>query len=128
MVTSLLVALVAAAGGAMRFLVDARIRARLARAGATTPAGILVVNVFGSMLLGTAAGVVAARGSEAHTAFSYIAAFSGAFTTFSTAAVDCAKLIRAGRAGAAAAYWLGMAVLAIGAAWGCFSLARAVVG
>jgi CrcB protein len=84
------------------------------------PLGILMCNLLGSFLIGCLFGYIAARGSE-HPAWLHplaVTGFLGAFTTFSTFALDTQKLfvsspalailnIAASVLGCLAAVWLG---------------------
>lgn len=89
--TALLVALGAAVGAPMRYLVNHRMRERWA----TTPAaGTLTVNVIGSLVLGCLAG--AAVGGSWMALFGI--GFCGAFTTFSTLALELQDAFTDGRA------------------------------
>ncbi|WP_333618302.1 fluoride efflux transporter FluC [Dietzia sp.] len=116
--TALVVIIAAALGGALRYVLDAGIKKAVRPVG---PAGILAVNVLGSAALGLATGLFVA-GSIARPEWSATAAFCGGFTTFSSAAVEVAYLLRARRWVRAIAYWFGMAVLCSGAAWAAYSL------
>lgn len=115
----------AAAGGAARYLLDSAVTKRMR---GDLPTGILLVNLLGSVLLGLAAGALTARGEAVHAVFAAAAVFCGAFTTYSTAAVETAYLLRARRFTVAAAYWLGMAAVCIAGAWLAFVAARALAG
>ena len=87
--TTLLVMLGGAVGAAARFLVD---RAVTARSRGALPAGTLCVNLAGSLALGLAVGFLASSGS----AYAVLATgVCGAFTTWSTLAVEVVDLIRA---------------------------------
>lgn len=115
----------AAAGGALRYLLDSAVTKRMR---GNLPTGILLVNLLGSVLLGAVAGVFVARGPAVHGLFAAAAVFCGAFTTYSTAAVETAYLLRARRLGMAAVYWLGMAAVCLAGAWLAFVAARALAG
>lgn len=115
----------AASGGAVRYLLDSVVTKRMR---GDLPTGILLVNLLGSVLLGLAAGALTARGAAMHAVFAAAAVFCGAFTTYSTAAVETAYLLRARRFTVAATYWLGMAAVCIAGAWLAFVAARALAG
>ena len=102
----------------------------LARYGAHTaaksrnmgPAAICTLNVLGSLAIGGLAG--AGAGPRASLAFG--TGFCGAFTTFSTFALDSVTLITAERYCLAAAYVLANNCLSIGGAAAGFTVARKV--
>ena len=102
----------------------------LARYGAHTaaksrnlgPAAICTLNVLGSLAIGGLAG--AGAGPRASLALG--TGFCGAFTTFSTFAMDSVTLITAERYVAAAAYVLANNCLSIGGAAAGFTVARKV--
>lgn len=108
--TALLVALGAAVGAPMRYLVNHWMRERWA----TTPAaGTLTVNVIGSLVLGCLAGA-AVGGSWMALAG---VGFCGAFTTFSTLALELQDAFTDGRARHAVVNVVLHLVLGVGAAW-----------
>jgi CrcB protein len=91
--TPLWIALAGGLGALTRFLVDTAV-ARRNRTG--FPLGTIVINVTGSFLLGMVAGwlltgALGPLGAIAGTGF------LGGYTTFSTASVEGARLLRAGR-------------------------------
>jgi CrcB protein len=86
--TWLLVALGAAAGAAARYLTDVAVSRR--RSG--FPWGTLVVNVTGSFAVGVVAGAALAPAWVALLG----TGFCGAFTTWSTLALDAVMLARSG--------------------------------
>lgn len=118
--TAVFFVLAAALGGAARYLLDTSVKNRLSPTG---PAGVLLVNVLGSALFGAATGLLDGD-VIAYAEWSVAAAFCGAFTTYSTAAVEVAYLFRGRRWILGLAYWLGMAVVCIGAAWLGFTFVR----
>jgi fluoride exporter len=75
------------------------------------PVGIFVVNALGSLLLGVVVGLDAAGTMPAHWATVLGVGFCGAFTTFSTAAVDAARFAASRQWRALAWQWLGMFVV-----------------
>jgi fluoride exporter len=79
-----------AVGAVARFAVS---RWTLARFGAGFPVGTLLVNVSGSFVLGVLAGLLATRVGVPHGARLLLGVgFCGAYTTFSTFAVDTIAL------------------------------------
>ena len=84
------------------------------------PAAIIVINVLGSFLLGGIMGAVPGT----PTALLAGTGFCGAFTTYSTYALDVVKLVQAGHVGHAAAYAASTNVLSIGAAAAGLQLGR----
>lgn len=108
--TALLVALGAAVGAPMRYLVNHRMRERWA----TTPAaGTLTVNVIGSLVLGCLAGAAVGGSWMALVGVG----FCGAFTTFSTLALELQDAFTDGRARHAVVNVVLHLVLGVGAAW-----------
>ena len=97
--TALLVVLGGAVGAAGRYLID---RLVSARAPGALPAGTLTVNLVGSLALGVATGFLTTTGS----AYALLGTgVCGAFTTWSTLAVETAELLR-GRPALGLAYVL----------------------
>jgi len=111
-VTAVLVALAGGLGAVTRFLVDARV-ARANRSG--LPLGTVVVNVTGSFLLGLLTGWLV-TGPAGPTGAILGTGFLGGYTTFSTAAVEAARLVRAGRGWGALGHAGGMLVAGLAAA------------
>jgi CrcB protein len=106
--TGLLVALGAAVGAPLRFVVSSRV-------GRTWPWGTLTVNVVGSLLLGGFA-ALAATGALSSGGLALLGTgFCGGFTTFSSFAVQTHDLgDRRGLAYAAATVVLALAAAALG--------------
>ena len=96
-------------GAAMRFAVDAA----FARWNRQFPVGILVVNLSGSFLLGCVLGMGAAQMLSAGAVAILGVGFCGGFTTFSTAAVDAAKLLVRKRFATFCWQWFGGFVLCV---------------
>jgi CrcB protein len=109
------VGLLGGAGAVARFVVD---RAVTRRTGGTFPAGILAVNLSGTILLGVLAGL--ALQVDANRLLG--AGLLGAYTTFSTWVYDSHRLATDGRRGLAAA---NLAVSLV-AGLGAVALGRAV--
>ena len=107
--TPLLVAVGGAAGAALRYLVDGRARALF---GQRFPAGTLVVNVVGSLLLGALTGAAVAQPVAALLG----TGLCGALTTYSTFGAETVRLLAERRAGAAALNVAANVVLALAAA------------
>jgi fluoride exporter len=107
---AMLVALGAAFGAPLRYLVNHWVREHL---GGTPTAGTLVVNVVGSLVLG---GVVGAGFGAAPLALVGIG-FCGALTTFSTLALEVWDAISDDRHFHAVANVVLSLTLGIGAAW-----------
>lgn len=108
-----LMALLGGVGAVCRFVLDAVVRAR--RPG-HFPSGTLVVNVLGSLLLGALAGLVLRGGADPDLRLVLGTGFCGGFTTFSTASLECVRLVQAGRRALALAYLLGGAACCLAAA------------
>ena len=78
----------------------------------------LGINVFGSFALGVIAGLIGRRGEHWPLLNSLLAiGFLGAFTTFSTYAVETLRLWQDGRVLIGVAFAVGSVVAALGAAW-----------
>lgn len=90
---------VAGAGGALaRYLVT---RAVQARTRSTLPWGTFAVNVMGAFLLGVLTGAGLHHGLAEAPRIVLGVGFCGAFTTFSTLAVETVRLVETGSTGAA---------------------------
>jgi CrcB protein len=113
-VTVVLVALAGAVGACGRVLVDAAFGDR------RFPVGILVVNVIGSFVLGVVAGLVRYHGLGNEARLVFGVGLCGAFTTFSTFALDVVRLAQEERSRRVSAAYLLTSVLG--------SLAAAAVG
>lgn len=114
--TALLVGLCGAIGAVTRFLVDTSVR-RLWRT--RLPVATAMINVTGSLVLG---GAVAATAHNSTTALVIGAGFCGGYTTFSTAMVETASLVRERRVGMATMYLLGLPLVCVLAAAVGYSL------
>ncbi|UJP40388.1 fluoride efflux transporter FluC [Cellulomonas palmilytica] len=109
--TALLLALAGGLGAVARFEVDSFVARRSRRL--SVPMGTLVVNVTACFLLGLVTGGIAA-GSDVGEVLGV--GFLGGYSTFSTASVEAARLLRAGRARAALLHAAGMLVASLAAA------------
>lgn len=108
----LLVAVFGGLGAVARFSLDSFITSRWQT---PVPVGTMVINVTGSLLLGLLTGW--ALGNDGGVALALLGTgFLGGYTTFSTASVEAARLVRGGRGVAAAVHALGMVVLGLAAA------------
>ncbi len=108
----LLVALAGGLGAVARFALDSFITARWP---APLPVGTVVINVSGSLLLGLLTGwALNTNGAEVLAVVGV--GFLGGYTTFSTASVEAARLLRSGRSLGAALHAVAMVVLALAAA------------
>ncbi|MBD5784754.1 CrcB family protein [Cellulosimicrobium terreum] len=112
-----IVAVAGGLGAAARFVVDTLV-ARHNRL--STPLGTLVVNVGACLLLGLVTGWGLNHGSAGSSAGAVVAVlgtgFLGGYSTFSTASVEAARLLLAGRGIAAILHAGGMLVAGILAA------------
>lgn len=110
--TMLLVAVGGGLGAAARFLVDHAVAGRRRR---STPLGTIVVNVSACLLLGLLVGWAIGRDAASATAILGVG-FLGGYSTFSTASVEAARLLLAGRLRAAVLHAAGMLALGLLAA------------
>jgi CrcB protein len=108
--TPLLVALGAAVGAPLRYLIDRAIQGRHASG---FPWGTLTVNVLGSTLLGFLVGLPADHALTALLG----TGFCGALTTYSTFSYETLKLARDGSGMLAAANVIGSVLAGLGAAY-----------
>ncbi|CAM5498247.1 Putative fluoride ion transporter CrcB [Streptomyces avidinii] len=94
------------------------------------PWGTFWVNVSGCALIGVLMVLIGEGGRSAHPLVRPFAGVGvlGGFTTFSTYAVDFARLLDAGEAGTALAYAGLTVAAALGAVWAAASLTRRAVG
>lgn len=123
----LLVAGGGAAGSVLRYLVSG-VAQRMLVPGAGTldtfPAGTLVVNVTGSLLIGLLAGLAESRavfGPEVRLLL--VTGFLGGYTTFSAFSLETLLLLRAGQTATAFAAVGLQVLLGVAAAWAGFALA-----
>ena len=123
----LLVAGGGAAGSVLRYLVSGVAQRMLVPGAgtlATFPAGTLVVNVTGSLLIGLLAGLAESRavfGPEVRLLL--VTGFLGGYTTFSAFSLETLLLLRAGQTATAFAAVGLHVLLGVAAAWAGFALA-----
>lgn len=86
------------------------------------PAGTMVVNIIGSLLIGI---MLAKYGAQHSTRVFFVTGVLGGFTTFSAFSWDALQLLNRGQFGLAAAYILGSVGLSIAAVALGFYLFRA---
>jgi CrcB protein len=98
--TVLLVLLGGALGAPVRYVVDLMVQSRH---DSVLPWGTFAVNAAGSLVLGAAAGGVAAAGGPSWVLTLVGTGFCGALTTFSTFSFETVRLAEEGALGAAAA-------------------------
>jgi fluoride exporter len=119
--TVLWVSLAGALGAMSRYVVDSQTRRRWPVA---FPAGTMLVNVSGSLVLGVLTGLVIAHGATTELRTIAGSGFCGGYTTFSAASVDTVRLAEQRRWFACLAYAGGTLTLAVLAA----ALGLALVG
>ena len=92
------------------------------------PAGTMLVNVTGSLIMGVAAAVMLHKVSGAPGVYPlfFMTGVLGGFTTFSAFSLDAMTLIESGRLGAAIIYIAGSVVLSLLALLCGLALGRAV--
>jgi len=112
-VIALAVALAGGLGAVARFVVDGAVQRhnRL-----SVPLGTLLINVTGSLLLGALTGLVLFHGSPSELQTVAGTGFCGGYTTFSTASVEAARLLRTERRWAAVAHAGGTLLASVAAA------------
>ncbi len=93
------VGLAGSAGAAARFVVDGTVRSRITL---RLPAGTLLINVAGSLLLGLLTGAVIFHHVSATATLVAGTGFCGGFTTFSTASFETVRLLQRGELATAA--------------------------
>jgi CrcB protein len=102
-----------AAGALLRYEVELRVRRRL---GPAFPYGTLLINISGSFVLGLLTGLAEHHGVRTAVVTVVGTGLIGAYTTFSTFAVDSVGLLQRGRMRAAAVNVSASVVLGLGAA------------
>lgn len=108
---ALVVALFGGLGAVTRFIVDAEISRRAPRIG--VPLGTVVINISGSFMLAVIAGWWGAHTGDPTLKLALGTGFMGGFTTFSTASVEAARLLRAGEGWRMTAHAGGILVLSV---------------
>lgn len=119
----LFVSLMGGAGAVARFLLDAFIGQRGRH---RIPHGTAFINVLGSFLLGFISGWWASHGGDEALRMALGVGFCGGFTTFSTASVESARLLRGEGFGASALYACGILVGSLLLAWAGIVLGSAL--
>jgi CrcB protein len=95
----------------------------------TFPWGTFWINVSGSFALGMVLAVLLARYPSDRYVRPFVATgFLGAYTTYSTFAVETDLLIRNGHAGMALTYTMGSLAAGLSGAWAGLAVGRAVSG
>ncbi|WIY82206.1 CrcB family protein [Propionimicrobium sp. PCR01-08-3] len=112
---ALWVAICGGLGAGARFTLDGWLTGRVR---GPVPLATFTINAIGSFILGLLTGWIAAGGPADVKAIAGVG-FCGGFTTFSTASVELARLVRSGRH---------LAALGLGAAMFAISLAAALGG
>ena len=119
------VAFGAALGGVARYYLASALQQRL---GATFPWGTLVVNVSGSLLLGVLIRYALATPTVSVEMRALLTTgFCGGYTTFSTYSYETATLLEDGQYGRAGVYALASVIVALGATFAGFVLARELI-
>lgn len=108
--SALMVALGAAVGAPVRFLVDLALKRRF---GEAFPWGTLLVNAVGSLVLGALMALPLSPGATALLG----TGLCGALTTYSTFAYETVQLTRTRSRGRALLYVLASLALGLGSAW-----------
>lgn len=123
--TLLMVAAGGALGASLRYLTVAWAGRAF---GLGFPAGTMIVNVLGSLLIGLLAVALMERfpGAWGRYAPFLITGVLGGFTTFSAFSLDALYLLERGRIEAAAVYIGGSVLLSILAVWAGFAAGRAL--
>jgi CrcB protein len=121
--TLLLVAVGAAVGAPLRYLVD---RAIQARHDAVFPCGTFTVNVTGSLILGALAGAAAAHDVPGSLNALVGVGLCGALTTYSTFGYETIRLVETGARALAALNAVASVIAALGAAVVAAAIAQAI--
>ncbi|HVX06800.1 fluoride efflux transporter CrcB [Humibacter sp.] len=117
---AVLVALSGGLGAVARFVLDGVLRTRLRW---VVPAGTLVINVSGSLLLGVLTGITVFHAAPDDWRIVLGTGFLGGYTTFSTASFETARLVIERKGVASVVNSLGMLVLTLVAAAAGLALA-----
>ena len=127
MIAAPIVAVLVAAGGGFgavaRFMLDGAVRTRIRT---IVPAGTMIINVTGSLLLGFVTGLVLFHAVPDDWRLVLGTGFLGGYTTFSTASFETVRLLQERRWVAALVNGLGMLVLGVAAAVTGMLIAAAV--
>ena len=115
-----LLALSGGVGAVARFVLDGVLRTRLRW---VVPAGTLIINVSGSLLLGLITGLAAFHATPDYWRLVLGTGFLGGYTTFSTASFETACLLIERKGVASVVNSLGMLVLTVLAAAAGLALA-----
>lgn len=107
------VAAAGAAGAAVRYTVDALLHAAFA---ARYPVATSVINISGSLLLGVLTGLTATGAETPVWRMVLGIGFCGGYTTFSTAAVEIARLMYRKQAWPGIGMWVGVTAVTVIAA------------
>jgi fluoride exporter len=121
--------LLVAAGGAVGAVARYGVGAQALRTfGPAWPAGTLIANVAGGLLMGLLAGALAMRGDADQERLRLLLGVGvlGGFTTFSAFSLETALMIERRAFAPAAAYAVGSVVLAVTALFAGLALARKV--
>lgn len=109
------VALGGALGSVGRFLLGPLVQRAF---GASFPVGTLVINIFGSLLLGFIAGLAITDGLVSANARAFLAVgLCGGFTTFSAFSLETLSLAEGGQRGTALLYVVASVLLSVTATW-----------
>ena len=119
----LAVALGGFVGAPLRYLIDRSVSRRVE---SDLPWGTLLVNVFGSLLLGALTGLALHHHASALTSALWSTGFCGALTTFSTFTLESLRLVESGQYWNATAYVLVSLVVGLLAALAGLALGLAV--
>lgn len=105
-------------GAVVRVVVDGAVTASRSDVGRSRslPAGVLVVNLLGSFVLGLVTGLVLAHGLPDQVRLLVGTGFCGGFTTFSTATLEALRLIDGGERVAGSAVVVANLLLSLAAA------------
>lgn len=109
----IMIALAGGVGAVLRWVIDTAVQRRL---GARFAWGTMIINVTGSLLLGTVVTLVSGAVLPSGVGAVIGTGLLGGYTTFSAASVETVRLVRAGRWAAALLNGPGMLLLAVAAA------------
>ncbi|GAA4659299.1 fluoride efflux transporter CrcB [Arthrobacter cryoconiti] len=109
----LLLSLAGGLGAGARFVADGLLRSRIRTA---LPAGTMLINTTGALLLGLLTGMVLAHQVGPELVAVLGTGFMGGYTTFSTSSFETVRLIQSGRIWFAVVNGLGTLILSVAAA------------